>query len=108
MGKLIPKQRPEGKPEPLQVYVKKLVTQLSGKGSGVHMSGSAQRGLSALGRELMRRNAQRSYELALACGQKTISTKHVRAAGRLHTFGTLAVHAQSEGNKAASKFKNAS
>ena len=108
MGKLIAKQRSAGKPEPLQVYVKKLVTQLSRKGSGVHMSSAAQRGLSAMGRELMRRNAQRSYELALSCGQKTISTKHVRAAGKLHTFGTLAVHAQNEGTKAVSKFKSAS
>ena len=105
MTKTGPKAKPAGKPEPLQVYVKKLVSQISGKESGVHLSAAALRGLAVLGRELMRRNAERSYELALTGGQKTIATKHARAAGRLHTFGTVAVHANGEATKAVSKFK---
>lgn len=107
MPKTIAKKKSTGKTEPLQVYVKRLVTQIGGKDSGVHMSSAALRGLSSMGRELMKRNALRSYELATVGGQKTIATKHARAAGKLHTFGTLARHAQSEGNKAAAKYKNA-
>ena len=95
-----------GKPEPLQVYLKKLVSQVGGKDSGIHMSAAALRGVSAMGRELIRRNAEMSYELAVAGGKKTISSKHARAAGKLHTFGSVAVHANSEAIKAVSKFKH--
>lgn len=106
MTKIGPKAKLAGKPEPLQVYVKKLVNQLGGgKDSGVHLSAAALRGVAALGRELMRRNAELSYDIALANGQKTISSKHTRAAGRLRTFGTVAVHANSEATKAVAKFK---
>lgn len=108
MTKFASKTKTLGKPEPLQVYVKKIASQLGGgKSSGVHLSAAALRGVAAIGRELMRRNAEQSYELAVANRQKTISSKHARAAGRLHTFGSVATHANSEALKAVSKFKQA-
>lgn len=96
-----------GKPEPLQVYVRKLAGQLAGEKNGISLSAAALRGVSAMGKEFMRRNAERSHEMALHTGKKTIGTKHVRAAVRLHTFGSLGEHAQSEASRAVGNFKAA-